>query len=51
MQMLASIYICMMALGYIGKHASGTFALTYLRADAQLTAGESMQLALLNAVY
>ena len=42
MLMLASVYICM-ALGYIEKHVSGTFALTYSRADARSTAGESMQ--------
>ena len=41
MQMLASVYICMV-LGYVGKHTSGTFAVTYLKVDAQLTAGESM---------
>ena len=41
MQMLMSVYICM-ALGYVGKHASGTFALAYSRADAQLTAGDSL---------
>ena len=40
--MLVSVYICV-AFGYIGKHASGTFVLTYSRADARSTAGESMR--------
>ena len=40
--MLTGIYI-RMALGYVGKHTSGTFALTYSRANARSTAGESMR--------
>lgn len=40
MRVFASVFICI-AFGYIGKHVSDTFVLTYLRADAQSTVGES----------